>query len=97
MPRLTTWCCTRSLQGKLTARERLEVLFDPGSFREAGALVQHRCTDFGMEQQHYYGGRQTRAGRAAPPVLGLWHSSGSAILPGLTWCVRMRPLQAMAW
>lgn len=45
------------LQGKLTARERLQVLFDPGSFREAGALVQHRCHDFGMEQQQFYGGQ----------------------------------------
>lgn len=42
-------------KGKLTARERLQVLFDPGSFREAGALVQHRCHDFGMEQQQFYG------------------------------------------
>lgn len=40
---------------KLTARERLQVLFDPGSFQEAGALVQHRCVDFGMENQQYYG------------------------------------------
>ncbi|KAL4429352.1 hypothetical protein ABPG77_005126 [Micractinium sp. CCAP 211/92] len=42
-------------KGKLTARERLQVLFDPGSFREAGALVQHRCTDFGMEEQQIFG------------------------------------------
>jgi hypothetical protein len=32
------------------------VLFDAGSFRECGALVQHRCNDFGMEKQQYYGG-----------------------------------------
>ena len=43
-------------QGKLTARERLAVLFDADSFRESGALVQHRCSDFGMERQQYYGG-----------------------------------------
>lgn len=47
-------------QGKLTARERLQVLFDPGSFREAGALVQHRCTDFGMDAQQIYGGQRGR-------------------------------------
>ena len=35
--------------GKLTARERIELLFDPGSFVETDRLVQHRCTDFGME------------------------------------------------
>jgi propionyl-CoA carboxylase beta chain len=38
-------------QGKLTARERLERLFDPGTFEEVDKLVTHRCTDFGMDQQ----------------------------------------------
>jgi propionyl-CoA carboxylase beta chain len=37
--------------GKLTARERVELLLDPGSFVEVDALVTHRCTDFGMERQ----------------------------------------------
>jgi len=36
--------------GKLTARERLEVLFDPGSFRETDLFVTHRCVNFGMEK-----------------------------------------------
>jgi len=34
--------------GKLTARERLEKLVDPGSFQEVGLFAQHRCTHFGM-------------------------------------------------
>ena len=34
--------------GKLTARERLELLFDPGTFTETDMFVRHRCTDFGM-------------------------------------------------
>lgn len=34
--------------GKQTARERLEKLFDPGSFVETGLFVRHRCTNFGM-------------------------------------------------
>ncbi len=38
-------------QGKLTARERVEALFDPGSFEEIDKLVMHRCQDFGMERQ----------------------------------------------
>jgi propionyl-CoA carboxylase beta chain len=38
-------------QGKLTARERVERLFDPGSFEELDKLVTHRCTDFGMAEQ----------------------------------------------
>jgi len=41
--------------GKLTARERLDVLMDEGSFREHDALVQHRCSDFGMEKTKFHG------------------------------------------
>jgi propionyl-CoA carboxylase beta chain len=37
--------------GKLTARERIALLFDPGSFEEIDALVTHRCQDFGMADQ----------------------------------------------
>jgi len=37
-------------KGKLTARERLEILLDEGSFEEYDAFVTHRCTDFGMEE-----------------------------------------------
>ncbi len=37
--------------GKLTARERIEFLFDPGSFHEVDKLVTHRCVDFGMADQ----------------------------------------------
>ncbi|WP_019039365.1 acyl-CoA carboxylase subunit beta [Psychroflexus tropicus] len=40
---------------KLTARERVEYLLDEGSFEEIGALVTHRTTDFGMQNQIYYG------------------------------------------
>ncbi len=38
-------------KGKLTARERLEVLLDPGSFEEFDMFVEHRNADFGMEHQ----------------------------------------------
>ncbi len=37
--------------GKLTARERIDLFFDPGTFREIDKLVTHRCRDFGMEKQ----------------------------------------------
>jgi propionyl-CoA carboxylase beta chain len=37
--------------GKLTARERIDLLFDPGTFEELDKLVTHRCRDFGMDQQ----------------------------------------------
>lgn len=39
-------------QGKLTARERLELLLDPDSFVEYDMFVEHRCSDFGMEADH---------------------------------------------
>ena len=39
-------------KGKQTARERLEMLLDPGSFEEFDMFVQHRCTHFGMDAQH---------------------------------------------
>ena len=37
-------------KGKLTARERLEVLLDEGTFEEWDMFVEHRCTDFGMQE-----------------------------------------------
>jgi propionyl-CoA carboxylase beta chain len=41
--------------GKLTARERLELLLDPGSFVELDAFVTHRATEFGLDKQRYLG------------------------------------------
>jgi len=41
--------------GKLTARERLDLLLDPGSFVEIGRFVTHRATDFGMQDQRFPG------------------------------------------
>lgn len=40
---------------KLTARERVDYLLDEGSFEEMGVLVTHRTTDFGMENEIYFG------------------------------------------
>jgi len=37
--------------GKLTARERIDLLFDPGTFEELDKFVTHRCRDFGMADQ----------------------------------------------
>src|SRR5213078_1000480 len=42
-------------EGKLTARERIALLFDSGSFQELDQLVVHRNTDFGMEKQRISG------------------------------------------
>jgi propionyl-CoA carboxylase beta chain len=41
--------------GKLTARERLDLLTDPGTFYELDKFVTHRSTDFGMEKQKFLG------------------------------------------
>ncbi len=56
--------------GKLTARERIELLLDPGSFVEIGRFVTHRATDFGMQDQRVPGdgvitGQGTIDGRTA--------------------------------
>ena len=55
-------------KGKLTARERIGLLLDEGSFEEFDMFVRHRCTDFGMEKTHFDGdgvvtGRGTMDGR----------------------------------
>ncbi len=42
-------------KGKLTARERIEVLLDPDSFEEYGLYVEHRCSDFDMEDKKHPG------------------------------------------
>ncbi|MGC6391175.1 MAG: acyl-CoA carboxylase subunit beta [Alphaproteobacteria bacterium] len=42
-------------KGKLTARERLDLFLDPGSFEEYDMFVQHRCYEFGMEQHEFPG------------------------------------------
>ena len=42
-------------RGRLTARERLDLLLDKGSFREIDAFVVHRTSDFGLDKQRYPG------------------------------------------
>ena len=59
MPTPATYLLTLALlrnraqhaKGKLTARERLDLLLDEGSFREYDMLKTHRCEDFGMDEQ----------------------------------------------
>src|SRR5438445_6959413 len=42
-------------RGKLTARERVDILLDEGTFEEMDALATHRSTEFGLDKQKYYG------------------------------------------
>src|SRR5215471_6710765 len=46
---------TQHAKGKLTARERIELLLDPGTFEEWDMFVEHRCSDFGMDRQRIPG------------------------------------------
>src|SRR5256885_12803350 len=46
---------TQHKKGKMTARERLDVLLDPGSFVELDRFVTHRATDFGLADERYLG------------------------------------------
>jgi propionyl-CoA carboxylase beta chain len=45
----------RHKEGRLTARERIKILLDEGSFQETDKFVVHHCTDFGMEKKRIYG------------------------------------------
>jgi len=58
--------CRGHEQGKLTARERLELLLDKGSFREYDQFVEHSCTDFGMEKTKVRRGPPRQRNRCAP-------------------------------
>src|SRR6184192_2108715 len=42
-------------EGKMSARERIDFLLDEGTFEETDRFVTHRCTEFGMQEQKYYG------------------------------------------
>ena len=42
-------------KGKLTARERIDILMDPGTFQEIDLFVEHQCTDFGMDKKKVSG------------------------------------------
>ncbi|HVN16173.1 MAG TPA: acyl-CoA carboxylase subunit beta [Anaerolineales bacterium] len=46
---------TQHKKGRLTARERLDLLLDKGSFREVDSFVVHRTSDFGLDQQKFMG------------------------------------------
>jgi len=45
----------RHEEGKLSARDRIDLLLDPDSFNELGMFVTHRCTDFGMQDKKFLG------------------------------------------
>ena len=75
-------------QGKLTARERIEQFLDEGSFEEMDALVEHGCTDFGMESL------RATAGSMADRFLSSPRTSRSSGDP----CQRpTRPRSARSW
>ena len=90
-------------KGKLTARERLDLLFDPGTFFEIGMLVDHRCQDFGLKNKvltgdgvitgyGLVGGRQVFAFAQDPTVMGgsLGAAHGEKICTIMDLAVRAR-------
>src|SRR5258708_4485732 len=57
-------------KGKLTARERLDLLMDAGTFVEIDRFVTHRSSSFGLENELYYGdGVVTGYGRIGGPLV----------------------------
>ncbi len=58
-------------KGKFTARERIAMLLDEGSFEEMDMFVEHRCTNFGMEKKHFLGDSR------------IWNYSGTS---GIRFC-----------
>src|SRR3989337_1748210 len=77
--------------GKLTARERINLLLDKNSFVELDKFVVHRCTDFDMEKNRFLGdGVATGyckimdlAMKVGAPVIGLNDSGGARIQEGV--------------
>lgn len=59
--------------GKLTARERIDLILDPDTFLEVGMFVTHRCSDFGMDQRRIWGdGVVTGSGRVDGRTIHLY-------------------------
>jgi hypothetical protein len=67
-------------KGKLTARERLDLLLDANSFRESGTFVQHRCSDFGLQGADHPGQRHACAACSVALVLFSSESLGNVTL-----------------
>ncbi len=60
-------------RGKLTARERIQLLVDEGSFEEVDSFVSHRATEFGLDSQHYPGDAVvTGFGKIDGRIVGLY-------------------------
>jgi len=90
-------------KGKLTARERLDLLFDPGTFFEVGLFAAHRCHDFGLQGKDLPGdavvtgyglvdGRQVFAFAQDPTVMGgaLGSAHGEKICTVMDLAMRAR-------
>jgi len=81
--------------GKLTARERIEKLLDPGSFVELDQFVRHRCVNFGMEKEEAPGEPATARLKAVWFTFSLRISRLSAAL--LVKCMLPRLSKYRIW
>lgn len=71
-------------KGKYTARERIAMLLDEGSFEEFDMFVQHRCTNFGIEKTKYLGDGIVTGYRNDRRTSGIY------------LCIRISPCSAVA-
>src|SRR6266540_3118519 len=74
-------------KGKLTARERIELLLDPDTFEEWDMFVEHRCADFGVALSEAHAEKickiMDHAMKVGAPVIGLNDSGGARIQEGV--------------
>ena len=77
-----------SATARLSCRERIDVLFDPGTFEEVDALVTHRCRDFGMAERVVPGdGVIAGSGRINEETGADMYRRSNAVLPGVVTMV----------
>ena len=63
-------------KGKLTARERIDILLDEGSFVEIDSLITHHYHEFGMQKKKFYGGSTS-----LPTTLPFWAARSARWAP----------------
>jgi len=85
-------------EGKLTARERVDLLFDEGTFTELDRFVTHRCADFGMEKKKFYGdGVVTGYGKVAGRTAFVFSQDFTVLAGPWAWPSPTRSARSWTW
>jgi len=85
-------------RGKLTARERLDILLDKGSFEEFDAFVTHRSTDFGLAEQRFVGdGVVTGCGKIDGRTVFVFAQDFTVLGGSLSETVSLRYARSWTW